>query len=106
MKKLFVGKLSPSTTEVSLRALFTTYEPLASVKIILDKFSGASRGFAFIEISDDQKADEAIKTLNGASLVGQMIVVNEARPQNEGPRSSGGRMGSRDSNGSGRSSRY
>lgn len=99
MKKLFIGKLSPSTTESTLRNLFSSYEPLASVKIITDRFSGESRGFAFIEI-EDQKADEAIKTLNGATLDGQVIVVNEARPQAEGSRGNGGRPSYRDAHGS------
>lgn len=99
MKKLFIGKLSFSTTESGLRALFAPFEPLASVKIINDKFTGQSRGFAFIEIDDNKKATEAIKTLNGARLDGEVIVVNEARPQNDGPRNSNGR-GSRDSYGS------
>lgn len=89
MKKLFIGKLSLSTTEASLRALFSEFEPLSSVKVITDKFSGASRGFAFIVIDDDQSANEAIKTLNNAMLDGQSIVVNEARPQTEGTRNYG-----------------
>jgi cold-inducible RNA-binding protein len=84
MKKLFIGKLSLSTTESSLRGLFADYEPLASVKVITDKFTGESRGFAFIEIEDSQRAMEAIKDLNGAELDGEVIVVNEARPKGEG----------------------
>lgn len=103
MKKLFIGKLSLSTTEPALRNLFANYEPLASVKIIMDKISGDSRGFAFIEIEDNQNANDAIKTLNGATLDGQVIVVNEARPQGEGSRGYSGRSDRRDSRGSNQS---
>lgn len=107
MKKLFVGKLAFSTTESSLRELFANYEPLRSVKIISDKFSGDSRGFGFVEIEDDRSADEAVEALNGADLDGRSIVVNEARPQGEGFKSSNGRSGGyRDSQGSRRGGGY
>jgi cold-inducible RNA-binding protein len=98
MKKLFIGKLSFSTTETSLRALFAQYEPLKSVKVISDKMTGRSRGFGFIEVEDSSKADQAIATLDGALLDGRNIAVGEARPQTEGSRSSGGyRSNDRDS---------
>lgn len=89
MKKLFIGKLSFSTTEASLRTFFAAYEPLKSVAVVKDKFNGDSRGFGFIEIEDGQKADDAIQALNGAVLDGRAIVVNEARPSTDGPRSGG-----------------
>lgn len=98
MKKLFIGKLSFSTTELALRSFFNAYEPLKSVALIKDKFSGESRGFAFIEIENDQSATEAITALNGASLDGKEIVVSEARPSNDGPRGSGGPNRSRGNN--------
>ena len=101
MKKLYIGKLSFSTSEAGLREFFAPYEPLVSVKIITDKFSGESRGFGFVEIDDNSKADEAIDALNGASLDGRTIEVNEARPQTTGSRSSGN--GRSNYNGSGRS---
>lgn len=89
MKKLFIGKLSFSTSESSLRDLFASYEP-RSVKIINDKMTGKSRGFGFIEIDDDQRAADAVSALDGTSLDGRTIAVSEARPQTD-----------RDSSGSG-----
>lgn len=110
MTKLFIGKLSFSTTESSLRDLFAEYEPLASVKIITDKLSGESRGFGFIEIDNSTSANAAIKALDGTTLDGKNIVVNEARPQSDGPRNYGGRSNYRGSNrnsyGSAGNSRY
>lgn len=115
MKKLFIGKLSFSTTESSLRNAFAAYEPLGSVKVITDKMTGRSRGFGFIEIEDSQKAQSAIAEMDGASLDGQTIAVSEARPQNEnsegrGGFRSGGRGGSsrsqRGNGGWGNNSRY
>ena len=103
MKKLFIGKLSFNTTEATLRNLFASYEPLTSLKIVTDKFSGDSRGFAFIEIDNDDVAEEAVKALNGAKLDGQTIIVNEARPPTEGSRPYGNRSDSRDSSGPKRS---
>lgn len=91
MKKLFIGKLAFSTTEADLRAIFSDYEPLASLKIISDRDTGRSRGFGFIEIEDSSKADEAIQALDGATVDGATLVVNEARPAG----TQGGRMGDR-----------
>ena len=110
MKKLFIGKLSFSTTEESLRAAFSAYEPLTSVKVISDKMTGRSRGFGFIEIDNDEMATNAISEMDGASIDGRAIAVSEARPQEQGSRGGGGggfRSGGRDSGGrdSGRSSR-
>ena len=93
MKKLFVGNLSPYTTDTELRNLFSNYEPLNSVNIINDKFTGQSRGFGFIEISDDTIALDAIKTLNGTTLGGNALEINEARPQASGSREKPARFG-------------
>lgn len=100
MKKLFIGKLAFSTTEATLRTLFTDYEPLNSVKVITDKMTGDSRGFAFVEIVDDHKATEAITALNDTTLDGRTIIVNEARPQGERSHGYAGRSNYRESNGS------
>lgn len=111
MKKLFVGKLSFNTNEESLRSFFSAYEPLLSVKIINDDFTGKSRGFGFVEIEDTVQADQAIQTLNGATLDGERILVNEARSDSK--RSSGRskqnykeHSGSRNSNRGSSSGRY
>lgn len=110
MKKLYVGNLSYSTTEEGLRAFFADFGPIISVRIMQDKFTNQSRGFGFVELEDSDKADNAIAMLNGQSLDGKQLKVNEARPQEErSPRSSGGfgdRSGSRPyrgGNGAGRS---
>lgn len=87
MKKLYVGNLSYSTTDSGLSAAFDKYESLASAKVITDKFSGQSRGFGFVEIEDDDEASRAISEMDGSSVDGKFLKVNEARPME---RSSGG----------------
>lgn len=104
MKKLFIGKLSLSTNESSLRALFSEYEPIHSIRIMTNKFSGESRGFAFMEIDSDERASDAINAMNGAMLDGQTIVVNEARAEVQGSRSFGSRDSYRSTGNSYRSS--
>lgn len=78
--KLFVGGLSWDTTDDSLRTFFATVGTVTSAKIITDKFSGKSRGFGFVEMSTDDEAKKAIEELNGKTLDGRAIVVNEAKP--------------------------
>lgn len=80
MKKLYVGNLSYSTTEDDLKSLFESYAPIESVRIITDKFSGKSKGFGFVELSDGAKADQAIEELNEKEISGRAIIVNEAKP--------------------------
>jgi len=79
--KLFVGGLSWDTKEDSLKNLFSQAGTVVSATVITDKFSGRSKGFGFVEMSSQPEADEAIKKLNGQSLDGRNITVNEARPQ-------------------------
>lgn len=81
--KLFVGKISFSTTEATLSALFEKYGPLSSCKVITERDTGASRGFAFVEVADSIVGQRAIDELNGQRLDGREIVVNEARPQSD-----------------------
>lgn len=83
MKKLYVGNLSYSTTEEGLREFFREYGPV-SVKIITDNYTGQSRGFGFVEIEDAEMAARAISELNGKSLDGKTLNINEARPQTGG----------------------
>ena len=82
---IFVGKLNFRTNESSLRELFEEYGEVTSAKIIMDKFSGRSRGFAFVEMPSDEEANQAIQELNGSEFDGMSIVVNEARPRDERP---------------------
>jgi RNA recognition motif-containing protein len=79
-KKLYVGNLSFSTTEDSLREHFSQAGGVDSVAIISDKFSNRSKGFGFVEMSSDEAAQKAIEMLDGQDFDGRKIVVNEARP--------------------------
>jgi RNA recognition motif-containing protein len=82
-KKLYIGNLSYRATEEDLRKKFEEIGECISVKIIIDKFSGRSKGFAFVEMATEEAAFDAIKKLNGTSMYGRGIIVNEARPQKE-----------------------
>jgi RNA recognition motif-containing protein len=87
-KKLYVGSLPFSATEEQLRALFEPFGAIASIRVITDKFTGRSKGFAFIEFETDEDAQKAIEGTNGHDMDGRALVVNEARP--EKPRFGGG----------------
>lgn len=80
--KIFVGNLNFRTTEQELGDVFAAYGAVDSVKIITDKFTGQSRGFAFVEMSD-AAAEKAIGELNGSDMGGRSIVVNESKPKSE-----------------------
>src|SRR5437899_11992749 len=89
--KLFVGNLSFNATENPLQDLFAAYGPVTEVDMIMDKFSGKPRGFAFITMETKEGADAAIQALHGKDLDGRALTVNEARPREErAPRSGGG----------------
>jgi len=92
VKKLYVGNLPFSATEESLHDFFAQagVNPSA-VNLIRDRFTGQSRGFAFVEISNDEEADRAINSMNGQNFGGRNLVVNEARPQEQ--RGGGGGRG-------------
>ena len=90
--KLFVGNLSFNTTENDLQDLFAAHGTVISVDLIMDKFSGKTRGFAFVTMETKEGAQAAIQALNGKDLNGRDLTVNEARPREERPRS-GGRGG-------------
>ena len=77
-KKLYVGNLSYNTYEENLRTLFAQFGTVESVKIITDRDTGNSKGFAFVEMSTDQEAQAAIAGTNSAELDGRIIKVNEA----------------------------
>jgi|SRR6266542_6106904 len=90
MKNIFVGNLDFGATEASIRALFEPYGNVDRVNLITDRDTGRSRGFAFVEMTDSAEADRAIAALNGASLEGRALNINEARPKPEGGRGGGG----------------
>jgi RNA recognition motif-containing protein len=77
--KIYVGNLSPETTEVQLRESFVKFGEVASLSIVTDRESGKSRGFAFVEMSSDEHAKAAISSLHGQNLGGSVLKVNEAK---------------------------
>ena len=92
MKNLFVGNMSFQTTESDLRALFEPFGQITRVHLATDRETGRARGFAFVEMANDEEAAKAIAALDGKEFGGRNLKVNEARPKGEGgpPRSGGG----------------
>lgn len=78
---IYVGNLSPDTTDENLREAFESFGEVASAKVIKDKYTGQSRGFGFVEMSVQAQAQTAIRSLNGKELLGKEMAVNEAHPQ-------------------------
>lgn len=102
---IFVAKLDYNTSEDTIRGLFENYGAVSSVKIIMDKFTGRSKGFGFVEMDDDSEARQAIEELNDSQVDGRNIVVKQAQPREKRefrPRDGGGRGNFRDR----RDSRY
>ena len=81
MKKIYVGNLSFNSNDDDLAAIFSQYGEVASAKVILDRDTGRSRGFGFVEMNDDNAADQAIQGVNGQEVDGRTQNVNEARPR-------------------------
>jgi cold-inducible RNA-binding protein len=98
--KIYAGNLSYNTTDQSLRQAFESFGEVASAQVVMDKFSGQSKGFGFVEMPNAAEAQSAIDGLNGRDLEGRTISVNEARPKTEG--SGGGRGGYGGGGGGGR----
>jgi len=92
---IYVGNLSFDTKEDQIREAFENFGEVSSVNIIVDKYTGESRGFGFVEMSDDSAATSAINGLNGQDLNGRALNVNEARPRADrgGARGGGSRGG-------------
>ena len=89
--RLFVGNLSYQTMENDLQEYFSQAGVVTSVNLMLDKFTGKSRGFAFIEFSTSEEANKAVEMFHGKDLQGRALTVNIARPREErAPRSGGG----------------
>ena len=87
---IYVANIPFKASEQELKGLFEEYGEVSSAKIIMDKVTQRSRGFGFIEMSDDSAARQAITSLNGFNFLGKTLVVNEARPKTDAPRSGGG----------------
>lgn len=91
--KLFVGNLSYNTTENQLQDLFAAHGTVTEVDLIMDKFTGRPRGFAFVTMESKEAAEAAIKAIHGQDVDGRPLTVNEARPREERPPRSGGGYG-------------
>ncbi|MGC2659555.1 MAG: RNA-binding protein [Bryobacteraceae bacterium] len=110
MTNIFVGNLSYQTTQEELIAAFSQYGNVERAALVTDRMTGQPRGFAFVEMTNRNEAEEAIARLNGAELHGRTMNVNEARPKPEGgfgggggnrPRGNGGGGGGNRGGGSG-----
>jgi RNA recognition motif-containing protein len=106
VKNIFVGNLDFNATEEAVRSLFERYGQVNSARIMTDRETGRSRGFAFVEMENETEADQAITALNGYTLDGRALNVNEARPKPDrgfgGPRGGfGGGGGGRPGGGGG-----
>ncbi len=84
-KKLYVGGLSYSTNDAGLKASFEKAGTVTSATVIIDRMSGRSKGFGFVEMANDEEAEAAINMYNGQELDGRKVTVNEARPMEERP---------------------
>lgn len=85
MTNIYVGNLAYSVTSDDLRAVFAEYGEVSSANVIMDKFSGRSKGFGFVEMPDSSAAQNAIQALNEQDLQGRNMRVNEARPREDRP---------------------
>lgn len=100
MKKIYVGNLSYAIDDQALGDLFAQFGAVETAKIITDRESGRSKGFGFVEMTNDGEADTAIEKLNGTDFNGRNLNVSEARPQE--PRQNRGGFGGRPGGGGGR----
>mgnify|MGYP000976688699 CR=1 FL=1 len=88
---IYVGNFSYSTNDDQLRSYFTEFGVVDSARVIMDRDSGRSKGFGFVEMSNANEANAAIEALNGREIEGRSLTVNEARPREDrGPRRGGG----------------
>jgi RNA recognition motif-containing protein len=93
VKNIFVGNLDFNVTEEAVRSLFEAHGAVNSARIMTDRDTGRSRGFAFVEMENESEADQAIAALNGYTLEGRALNVNEARPKPDRGFGGGGRPG-------------
>ena len=95
MKNIYVGNLPFETTQSQLEELFAPFGQIQSARIVMDRETGRSRGFAFVQMAQDSDAEQAISALNEKDFNGKRLRINEARPREERPRSGGGFGGGR-----------
>src|SRR6516162_10039003 len=101
-KKLYVGNLTYGVTDSQLEQLFAAHGTVQSAQVIMDRDTGRSKGFGFVEMGSDQEAQAAIQALNGKEVDGRSLTVNEAKPRTEGGSGRGGQGGGRGGYGGGR----
>jgi cold-inducible RNA-binding protein len=107
MKNIYVGNLPFDTNEEELQAAFEAHGKVDKVTVVRDRDTGQPRGFAFVEMANDGEAEKAMAALNGSTLRGRALNVNEARPRVErGPGGGGGGRGGRGGRGGGGYGRY
>lgn len=99
--KLYVGNLAYSVRDESLQSAFSQFGTVTSAKVMMDRETGRSKGFGFVEMGSDAEAQAAINGMNGQALEGRPLVVNEARPREERPGGFGGGGGGRGGYGGG-----
>src|SRR5512145_1885297 len=95
-KKMYVGNLGYAVTDSELTKLFEPHGTVESAQVIMDRDTGRSKGFGFVEMKTDQEAQAAIAALNGQDAGGRALTVNEAKPRTEGGRGGTGSRGGRD----------
>ena len=107
-KKLYVGNLAYSVTDGGLEQMFAGHGDVQSAQVIMDRDTGRSKGFGFVEMGSAQEAQAAITALNGQQVDGRSLTVNEAKPREDrgGGRGRSGSGGGRDGYGGGRRDRY
>jgi RNA recognition motif-containing protein len=101
-RKLYVGNLAYGISDSDLEQLFGAHGTVQSAQVIMDRDTGRSKGFGFVEMGSDQEAQAAIQALNGKEVEGRALTVNEARPKTEGGRGGGGGRGYGGGGGGGR----
>ncbi|MEQ8225478.1 MAG: RNA-binding protein [Candidatus Eremiobacterota bacterium] len=100
-KNIYVGNLSYDTDESTLEKLFAEFGAVDSIRLIVDRDTGRSKGFAFVEMGTDEEGNSAIETLNEKEVDGRRLIVNEARERQGGGRKTGGNGGGRNFRGGG-----
>ncbi len=100
-RKLYVGNLAYGVGDSDLQQMFAAYGTVQSAQVIMDRDTGRSKGFGFVEMASDQEAQAAAQALNGQEVNGRALTVNEARPKTEGGGGGGGRGGPRGGGGYG-----
>lgn len=101
-RKLYVGNLSYGVTDTQLQEMFSPYGTVQSAQVVMDRDTGRSKGFGFVEMGSDQEAQAAATGMNGQMVDGRSLTVNEARPKEDRPRGGGGGGGYGGGGGGGR----